>query len=163
MMLECQIYQKIYNRKSGNGWFSTLALIRNSRLSLCSQFVNCVLSWNGLSHSFFYHWMCRNSAKRTRITGRNSRQTTELDQNPTLNWVLRMYEPTHSAWFAAHCALMFVASNCCTTCREIRKLEKSQTVLLSGKSPTARMDHGLPKSPKKFTWVYWLRSYSKLT
>jgi hypothetical protein len=112
---------------------------------------------------FFYHWMCRNSAKRTRITGRNSRQTIELDQNPTLNWVLRMYEPTHSAWFAAHCALMFVASNCCTTCREIRKLEKSQTVLLSGKSPTARMDHGLPKSPKKFTWVYWLRSYSKLT
>ena len=163
MMLDCQMYQKIYNRKSVNGWLSTLALIRNFRLSLRSQFVNFVLSWNGLSDSFFcYHWMCSNSAKRTRITVRNRRQDTQLDQNRTLNWVLRMYEPTHYVCFGAHSALMFLASHCCTTCREIRKLEKSQTVLLSGKLPTPRMEHGVPKSPRKFTWVYWLRTYSKL-
>ena len=105
-----------------------------------------------------YHWMCSNSAKRTRITVRSSRQNTELDQNRTLNWVLRMYVRTHNACFAAHYALMFVASNCCTTCRGIWKLEKSQIVLLSGNSPTRRMVHGLTKSPRKFTWVYWLRS-----
>ncbi|KAK1653102.1 hypothetical protein QYE76_070907 [Lolium multiflorum] len=40
-----------------------------------------------------------------------------------------------------------------TRMKEIRKLEKSQTALLSGKSPTSRMDHGLPKSPKKFTYT----------
>ena len=67
-----------------------------------------------------------------------------------------MYEPTHYVCFGAHCALMFLASHCCTTCREIRKLEKSQTVLLSGKLPTPRMEHGLPKVQES------LREYTDL-
>ena len=41
-----------------------------------------------------------------------------------------MYVPTHYACFAAHCDLMFVASNCSTNCREIQKLEKPDCIAL---------------------------------
>jgi hypothetical protein len=73
-------------QKSGNGWFSTLELIQNFRLSLISLFVKCNLDEGAhLTDFILFQCLDRKSAKRTPITVRNRRQNIELDQNHTNN------------------------------------------------------------------------------